>query len=108
MKTIREDIKSGSFKRVYLLYGEEGYLRNQYRDLLIQALVPDGDTMNFTRFSGKDVDEHEILSQAETLPFFAERRVILVENSGFFPLNFFSCFLSRFWECFFWNFRFFG
>ena len=84
MKTIREDIKSGSFKRVYLLYGEEGYLRNQYRDLLIQALVPDGDTMNFTRFSGKDVDEHEILSQAETLPFFAERRVILVENSGFF------------------------
>ncbi len=84
MKTIREDIKSGNFKKIYLLYGEEGYLKNQYRDLLIQALVPDGDTMNFTRYSGKDTDEHEILSQAETLPFFADRRVILVENSGFF------------------------
>ena len=48
MKTIREDIKGGNFKKVYLLYGEEAYLRNQYRDLLIRALVPEGDTMNFT------------------------------------------------------------
>lgn len=84
MKTIREDIKGGNFKKVYLLYGEEAYLRNQYRDLLIRALVPEGDTMNFTRYTGKDVDEQEIVSQAETLPFFADRRVILVENSGFF------------------------
>ncbi|MGN0362013.1 MAG: DNA polymerase III subunit delta [Bilifractor sp.] len=84
MRTIREDIKSGNFKQVYLLYGPEAYLRNQYRDLLLHALVPEGDTMNFSRYQGESADEREIIAQADTMPFFAERRVILIENSGFF------------------------
>jgi DNA polymerase-3 subunit delta len=40
--------------------------------------------MNFTAFEGKDIHPGEVIDLAETLPFFAERRVILVENSGFF------------------------
>ena len=50
MKSILEDIKKGEYQKVYLFYGEEEYLRRQYRDKLIQALNPDGDTMNFARF----------------------------------------------------------
>ena len=42
--------KNGSFARVYLLYGEETYLRLQYRDKLKKALIPDGDTMNYHYF----------------------------------------------------------
>ena len=84
MKEIRENIKNGSYHRVYLLYGPETYLRTQYCRMLVEALVPDGDEMNFTRFAEKDTEEAAVISQAETLPFFADRRVILVENSGFF------------------------
>ena len=84
MREIRENIKNGSFHRVYLLYGPETYLRSQYCSMLVKALVPEGDEMNFTRFAEKDTDEAAVMSQAETLPFFADRRVILVENSGFF------------------------
>ena len=32
MKSLNEDIKSGKFKNVYLLYGEEAYLKKQYKD----------------------------------------------------------------------------
>ena len=32
MKTIDEDIKQGTFRNVYLLYGEEAYLLKQYKD----------------------------------------------------------------------------
>ena len=32
MMTINHDIETGSFRTVYLLYGEETYLKNQYRD----------------------------------------------------------------------------
>ena len=38
MKQINEDIKQGIFKQIYLLYGEERYLRSQYRDRLQKAL----------------------------------------------------------------------
>lgn len=84
MKSILEDIKNQEFKRVYLFYGEEGYLRKQYRDKLVQALNPDGDTMNYSRFEGKGIDVREVISLGETMPFFAERRIIVLENTGFF------------------------
>ena len=84
MKTIDEDIKSGQFKTVYLLYGDEAYLKKQYKDKLVKALMAEGDTMNFSAYEGKGINPKEIIDLAETLPFFSDRRVILIENSGFF------------------------
>ncbi len=84
MKTIDEDIKNGQFKQCYLLYGEEAYLKGQYRDRLVRAATADGDPMNFSSYSGKQINPAELVDLAETLPFFAERRVILVQDSGFF------------------------
>ena len=46
MKSIDEDIKNSSFQRVYLLYGEESYLKRQYKQKLKQALSSPGDTLN--------------------------------------------------------------
>lgn len=87
MKTIDEDIKNGTFQIVYLLYGEEAYLKKQYQDKLKKAMTADGDTMNIAIYEGKNMDVKEVLSLAETMPFFAERRVILIENSGFFKAS---------------------
>lgn len=84
MKTIDEDIKNGTIRPAYLLYGEENYLKRQYRDKLKHALVAEGDNMNFGAFEGKNVNPKELIDLAETLPFFAEKRLLLVENSGFF------------------------
>ena len=44
MKTLSEDIKTGKFKRVYLLCGEEEYLVKNYKNQLIHAKNV-GDTM---------------------------------------------------------------
>lgn len=84
MKTIDNDIKFGQLKKVYLLYGEERYLVRQYRDKLKKALTSPDDTMNFSAFEGDDVNVKEIIDLAETLPFFADRRVILIEDSKLF------------------------
>ena len=84
MQRINEDIKTGNFKQIYLLYGEERYLRRQYRDRLKSALCQEGDTMNVHFYEGKDMNVGEVVDLAETLPFFADRRVIFVENSGLF------------------------
>jgi len=84
MKQINEDIKQGNFKSIYLLYGEERYLRRQYRERLQRALCNEGDTMNTHFYQGKDVPVGEIIDLAETLPFLAERRVIFINDSGLF------------------------
>lgn len=84
MKSLNEDIKSGQFKSVYLLYGEEAYLKKQYKVRMTKAVVPDGDTMNYAYYEGKGINPAEIIDLAETMPFFAERRLVVVENSGFF------------------------
>ena len=84
MKSLNEDIKLGQFKQIYLLYGEEAYLKKQYKDKLTKAILPDGDTVNYAYYEGKGINPAELIDLAETMPFFAERRLIVIENSGFF------------------------
>lgn len=84
MKNIQADIKSGNFKQAYLLHGEEAYLKQQYKHNLEKALNPDGDTMNFSHYEGKGIDVKQLIDLCETMPFFADRRVVLLEDTGFF------------------------
>lgn len=84
MKNIQEDIKSGNFKSAYLLCGEEAYLKVQYKNKLLKALNPDDDTMNFNHYEGRNIDVKELIDLCETMPFFADRRVVLLEDTGFF------------------------
>lgn len=84
MKNINQDIQSGQIKGCYLLFGKEDYLKHQYRDKLIQALADVEDNMNVTRFQGNGLQVQELLDIANTLPFFAPQRVIVVENTTLF------------------------
>ena len=84
MEQLLQDLKQQNFKNVYLLCGEEAYLRNQYKKRLRDALVMDGDTMNYSYYEGKDMNPRGVIDMAETLPLFADRRVLMIENSGFF------------------------
>ena len=40
--------------------------------------------MNESRFEGKGIDVKEVISLGETMPFFSDRRIILLENTGIF------------------------
>ena len=84
MKTLEEDIRSGNFKQVYLLYGEEAYLKNLYKNRLKNAIVDPQDTINLNRYEGKGISIPAVIDQAETMPFFADYRLILMEETGFF------------------------
>ena len=84
MQRINQDIKQGNFKQVYLLYGEERYLRRQYANRLKDALCGQDDGMNTHFYEGKDISVGEIIDLAETLPFLAPRRVFFIKNSGLF------------------------
>lgn len=83
MQTLNQDMKNHSFRPVYLLFGEEAFLKASYKNRM-KAAITGGDTMNFNQFEGKGIDVKELISLAETMPFFAEKRLILAEDSGFF------------------------
>ena len=83
MQTLNQDIKNHTFQRAYLICGEEAFLKNSYKKKMMEAIL-DGDTMNFAAFEGKGIDVEEVIRLADTMPFFAEHRLILIENSGFF------------------------
>jgi DNA polymerase-3 subunit delta len=82
LKVISDDIKKGEFKSVYLLYGEEEYLKKQYRDRLKNAIAGD-DTMNYSYYDSDNASVKDIIDVCETLPFFAQKRLVIMENTGF-------------------------
>ncbi|MCR4891881.1 MAG: DNA polymerase III subunit delta [Lachnospiraceae bacterium] len=83
-KDIKKDIAQGEFKRVYLLYGKEEFLRHSYKRQLMKAIVPPGDTMNTAVFSQDEVDCARIIDLSETMPFLSPRRLIVIEDSKLF------------------------
>lgn len=83
MKVLAQDIKSREFKPVYLIYGEEAFLKKSYKNQMREAIAGD-DTMNSHSFEGKGMDLKEIISLADTMPFFGEKRLIMIEDSGLF------------------------
>lgn len=52
MRNINQDIKDQTYKRIYLLYGDEAYLRRQYKDRLKQGICGD-DIHELLVFRGK-------------------------------------------------------
>ncbi|MCR5279016.1 MAG: DNA polymerase III subunit delta [Lachnospiraceae bacterium] len=84
MSAVSDSLKTKSFARAYLLYGTEGYLRRFWKNELKRALVAEGDTLNYSYYEGKDTDVSEVMAQLSTMPFMAEHRVVVVENSGWF------------------------
>ena len=83
MNEINRDIKSGQLKNVYLLYGEEDYLKRQNLKKLTEAFGVDEKDMNFSRFEGDDLNSAEIAGTISTMPFLSDKRVVVIKNSGF-------------------------
>ncbi len=83
MNNIAKDIKTGEFKKVYLLYGPEDYLKKQFAEKIMTAVCPE-ESMNRTVLSGESIDVNELTDICNTMPFFAEKRVVMVYGSGFF------------------------
>jgi DNA polymerase-3 subunit delta len=84
MNVIKQNIETGTYANVYLLFGDEVYLLDQYKKKLVDALMDGADAMNLTKVADKEFRLPEIIDIAETMPFFATRRVILAENTGLF------------------------
>lgn len=66
---IMQAIKSGEFATIYLLYGEESYLKRYYKNQMVEHFGGLSG-MNVNHFEGRGIDEKELASILQTAPFF--------------------------------------
>lgn len=70
---------------IYLIYGEESYLKKAYIDKIVAKTVDDafGD-FNFHTFDGKEATLSDVYESAGAVPMMAETKCVLVKD---FPLD---------------------
>ena len=82
--TLKKQIKENSLIRLYLLFGEEQTMRENYVQRIADA-VPDGGFPDFNRLVLKESFTLDELGDAiEGVPMMAEKKLVLVKDSGFF------------------------
>ena len=84
MMELKNELSQNKVRSCYLFTGEEEYLRRQYADILKKTVLPSDDDLNYTKMEGKDCTFEDLAETAETMPFFAERRMIVVDDSHWF------------------------
>ena len=82
MDKVFSDIKNGNTAKVYLFFGEDAYKRRLYKEALKKALF--SNEMNYSYFEGSAADWKKVYDDASAVPFFAQKRLIIIENSGIF------------------------
>ena len=87
MKGLKEQIQKGQIGSLYLFYGEERFLIQLYEQRIKKALLlPEDEMMNLDVMQSPQ-DPLMVRTSIETLPFMAERRVVIIKESGAFELK---------------------
>ncbi len=82
---LRKHIAKRSFLPVYLLHGEEDFLIERAAKAIADSVLLDGDrSFNFHTFRGSENKAEDVTMSANSFPFMAEKRVVLVKESDKF------------------------
>ena len=81
-ETIMSELKSGTFRPVYYLMGEEGYFTDRITDYIMENALNEFERdFNLTVYYGLDTDIDTIVTAAKRFPMMAERQVIIVKEA---------------------------
>lgn len=75
-------IKSGQISSLYLMEGEEEYIKGAALEALEQALIP-ADLLSLNKVVLENPSVDELIAAAETLPFLSEKRLVIVKDCAF-------------------------
>lgn len=80
-RTFFEQVSQGKISPCYVLEGPEEYIKRSALETLRGRMLPQGlEDINETRLI--DPDANTLIAAAETLPFMAERRLVVVQECG--------------------------
>lgn len=67
----------------YILHGEEQFRLQEALRKIVQSYMEQGDEMNTIVYDALKSDVHVLLEDAQTIPFFSQHKVILIQNANF-------------------------
>lgn len=78
-----KELKKGVFRPVYVLYGTDRYRIGQFADKMTEALFkPDEKELGVVKFDTSETPIEEAVLEAETPPFFMERKLVWIRDAG--------------------------
>lgn len=88
MRELKQAVKEGAPKRLYLFYGEEAFLRDDCLSLLKKAILPAGlEDFNLHAAQGKECSVDWIEQAVDCLPMMSERTLVTVTDFDLFALG---------------------
>jgi DNA polymerase III subunit delta len=83
-KTALKQINKGTVSPVYVCYGNESYLIQELIEKLTDKLIdPEQRTFAVSKYDLAETPVEVIIEEAETLPFMAERKIVVASNALF-------------------------
>ena len=85
---LTRQLASGAPGPIYLLLGEETFLREAALVAIRQSVLGDekeDNGFNCDLLYGDDTDALEVLNRCDTFPAFADRRLVIIRNVGGLP-----------------------
>lgn len=79
---ITNQIKNKQISPVYLVYGSESYFIQQFKTLIIKAVLGEN-TDELAVYDLEETPVQEVIRDAETFPFFTEKKLIIATNPVF-------------------------
>lgn len=81
-ESIMQELKSGIYRPVYYLMGEEGYFTDKITDYIVEnALTEIERDFNLTVFYGLDTEIDTVIIAAKRFPMMAEKQVVVVKEA---------------------------
>lgn len=81
LEQLKSDLKEGRPGILYVLHGEEAYLRDHYLDRIKNAVLTPGlEEFNLHLIQGKDASPRVISEAVDCLPMMSERTMVLVTD----------------------------
>lgn len=82
---LKQELKEGKVRSLYLFYGEENYLKDDYTGR-VKKLVPDGGfpDFNYFKFEGTDTELSDYDDAWEGFPMMSDRKLIIIKDSSIF------------------------
>lgn len=80
-KSLKAHIKGGEFLPLYLVYGDEDYLKKTYVDTIVSKNVePSFESFNLEKYDGKGLDLDTVFQAATVMPMMSDKRCLVVED----------------------------
>lgn len=85
LEQLRLQIKNGELKNLYLFFGEEEYIKNEYVKKVLD-MVPEDPFADFNsvKTEGEITDMDRLDAVLENFPMMAEKKTVVIKDSGIF------------------------